>query len=102
MACKVKLFTMEFREWNISWPNFWSNSTTIRLPVKFRLELEEGSKKSDCYISQWKKGRVEESGKVESFSIWTQDGGMNDWWSGSEWNGGNSDRRNAAFRESRW
>jgi hypothetical protein len=89
MACKVKLFTMEFREWNISWPNFLFNWTTIRLPVKFRLELEEGSTKSDCYITQWKRGRVEESSKVESFATWVRDSGMNDWWNGSEWNGGN-------------
>jgi hypothetical protein len=90
MACKVKSFTMKFGEWNISWPGFWSNKSTIRLPVKFRLELQEGSSKSDCYITQWKRGRTEEGGDVDNFATWVRDdSGTNYWWNGSEWYGGN-------------
>jgi hypothetical protein len=88
MACKVKLFTMEFQDWNISWPNFLFDTTTNRLPVKFRLELEEGSEKSECYITQWKKGQVEDSGQVRTFPFWVRDAVGNDWWNGDDWNGG--------------
>jgi hypothetical protein len=88
MACELKSFTMEFDDWNQSWPLFWSDKTTLRLPVRFRLEIEEGSKKSDCYITQFKKGRVEMAGKVESWPEWIEDSGRSAWWNGSEWNGG--------------
>jgi hypothetical protein len=90
MACKVKLFTMEFLDWNLSWPNFLFDTTTIRLPVRFRLELEEGSSKSDCIITQYKRGRVEDSDQVKTFSDWVVDAGSytNSWWNGSDWYGG--------------
>ena len=79
---------MEFGEWDISWPGFWSNKSTIRLPVKFRLELQEGSSKSNCLITQFKKGRTEEGGDVDNFTTWTRDDSGTHWWNGSDWYGG--------------
>src|SRR5262249_15347881 len=90
MACKVKSFTMKFLDWDLSWPTFWSDTKTISLPVRFRWELEEGSKKSNCEITQYKRGRVEMRGKEpDSFPSWVEDSGIMAWWNGSEWNGGN-------------
>jgi hypothetical protein len=80
---------MKFLDWNLSWPSSWSDTTTIRLPVRFRLELEEGSKKADCLIDQYKKGQVEMGGTVsDSFPSWVEDSGTKMWWNGSDWNGG--------------
>jgi hypothetical protein len=92
MACKVKKFDLKFGDWDLSWPSFWSDTTTIRLPVSFKLELEDGSPKSDCYITQYKKGRVEMNGKsTDSFTEWTVDASTSYWWNGTDWNGGDGD-----------
>jgi hypothetical protein len=89
--CKVKSFKMAYQDWNISWPGFFFKATTIRLPVKFELELDEGCTKADCEIGQKKRGRVEMFGRVpDEFSSWTWDGdrGNPHWWDGDKWNGG--------------
>ena len=79
---------MEFGDWVISWPNLFSSKTTIQLPVKFRLVLEEGSSKSNCSITQFKKGRTEQGGDVDTFTTWTRDDSGTHWWNGSDWYGG--------------
>lgn len=93
-TCKVKSFTLTFGDWNLSWPGYFSKTTTIRLPVKFQLELDEGSTKSDCLIGQLRRGRVEMYGRVsDDFVGWAKDGGVGQpyWWDGSDWYGGDGD-----------
>lgn len=92
--CKLKSFTMRFGTRNISWPGRFFKTTTIRFPVEFRLELEEGCTRADCLIGQYRKGRVEMSGRVsEEFLDWSGDSdvGKPHWWDGSNWYGGNGD-----------
>jgi hypothetical protein len=90
-TCKVKSFKMSYQDWNVSWPGIIFKSTTIRLPVNFELELDEGCTKADCEIGQKKRGRVEMYGSVsEEFTSWTWDGAIGNphWWDGDKWNGG--------------
>jgi hypothetical protein len=105
-TCKVKSFTMTFGQWNLSWPGRLWKTTTIRLPVKFTLVLDEGSTKSDCLIRQLLRGRVEMHGRVsDDFVAWTADGGLGQpyWWDGSHWYGGDGDwswlEEKATFRD---
>ena len=89
VACRVKRFQVSFEPWNISWPGWISDSTTIRLPVKFELALEDPSTRADCFIKQYKKGRVERGGKLDDeFPGWEADGepGNYSWWDGTYWN----------------
>jgi hypothetical protein len=91
VKCKVDNFWMEFKSWDISWPNFLSGTTTIRLPVHFRLDLAAGCTKADCVIGQLKKGRTSGIAPMfEEFPGWTSDGelGHPQWWDGSTWYGG--------------
>jgi len=83
-ACKVSHLSMKFKPWNVSWPG------TIRLPVKFRAELEKGVKREDCLIGQAKKGLVAHKSKEDSFPSWTKDApiGAAGWWDGAKWNAG--------------
>src|SRR5580700_3768568 len=52
--CRIKSFRASWSAWNIDWGWF---SSTIELPVKFRLELEPGSSKADCVVRQMKRGQ---------------------------------------------
>jgi hypothetical protein len=88
-ACKVDHFSLKFGKWDVSWPWSETGKTTIALPVKFRLELAEGSKKSDCIISQDKKGYVPRPSPPDEFASWTGDSPAGGWWTGSEWQAGN-------------
>ncbi|HEY1630532.1 MAG TPA: hypothetical protein VGF56_04415 [Rhizomicrobium sp.] len=83
-ACKVSHLSMKFKPWNLS------GLGTIRLPVKFRVELEKGVKREDCLIGQSKKGLVAHGYKEDSFSDWTKDApiGALAWWDGGKWNAG--------------
>lgn len=87
---KVKRFGMTFSKWNTSWPGLLSNTATIRLPVKFQLELEDGYSKEDCLIGQVKAGMVSHGATKDVFPRWTADGaiGHRDWWDGENWHGG--------------
>lgn len=72
-TCKVKSFSMSFGNWNTSLPGIFSKTTTIRLPVKFKLVLDEGCTKADCIIGQYMRGRVERGGRVEDdFVDWRE------------------------------
>lgn len=85
--CNVDNFWMKFDDWDISWPGYFSDTTTIRLPVQFRVDLSAGCTKADCVIGQRKKGRTSNPGS--SFNEWTDwapDGP--EWWDGTNWHGG--------------
>lgn len=92
--CRVKSFKAKLGPWSISWPGTFFKTTTLYLPIKFNLELEEGCDESQCCIRQEKRGRVETNHYVapehENF-VWTADGeiGHLDWWDGQAWYGGN-------------
>jgi hypothetical protein len=85
--CKVKSFTKKFGNWDISWPAFYGSSTTIRLPIKFTLELAEGSSKADCHIYQQKKGLTSTKCEKEDESPNFEKDGPT-WWDGKDWRGG--------------
>ncbi len=86
--CRAKSFTATWSNWDISWPWTRWGSSTIRLPVKFRLELEEGSSKADCMVGQMKRGRSEIAGNAGN-DVWNDfvpDGepGAWHWWDGEK------------------
>lgn len=86
--CRIKSFRASWSAWNISWPltnSSWSSST-IQLPVKFRLELEPGSSKSDCVVGQRKRGQSAIGGNAGS-DIWPDWVGDSEWGSGWWWSG---------------
>ena len=58
--CKVKSFRASWSDWDISWSS--GGKSTIRLPVKFSLELEPGSSKNECMVGQKKRGRLQPMG----------------------------------------
>ena len=86
--CKIKSFRATWGGWDISWPAFYGNNSTIRLPVKFRLELDDSCSRSDCIVGQEKTGRVEIGGSAgaDVFPTWTADGeiGARYWWDGDK------------------
>jgi Domain of unknown function (DUF4157) len=87
--CDVDNFYFRIGDWDISWPGYFSDSTTIQLPVKFRVDLSAGVKKADCLIGQRKKGHTELGREVDDFPTWVWDGPR--WWDGTNWNiGGNA------------
>lgn len=86
--CKVRSFTAAWSAWEISWPLIKYGSSTIRLPVKFKLELEDGSSKADCVVGQEKRGRSEIAGHAGD-DVWDHfvpDGeiGARYWWDGEK------------------
>ena len=86
--CRVKSFTATWSNWDISWPWTRWGSSTIRLPVEFRLELEEDSLKADCMVGQMKRGRSEIAGNAGN-DVWVDfepDGepGAWHWWDGEK------------------
>ena len=91
--CNVDNFWMRFDDWNISWP--WGiswpwdfNTTTIRLPVHFRVDLSAGCTKADCFIWQRKMGRTSKpGGSFDEWSSWDPDPWGHPWWNGSNWSG---------------
>ena len=88
-SCKVNSFRMKFKGWAISWPGFFSDRTTIQLPVEFELVLDKAASRADCVIGQEKLGR-NESCKSNEFKAWTSDSGIGyrHWWDGKKWNAG--------------
>lgn len=89
-TCKVKSFMMTFENWHFSPPSGSSNDTSIYLPVSFKLELDKGCTKSDCYIGQYKKGMAVSRGKTDTFTSWVDDASYSHpfWWDGKNWYGG--------------
>jgi hypothetical protein len=89
LKCKVDGFGMSFKPWNVSWPGHIFGGTTVRLPVKFRLDLSDGCAKEDCVIGQDRKGQVERAGHVDDdFPDFSADSGFGFryWWDGKDWN----------------
>jgi hypothetical protein len=84
--CKIKSFRAMWSNWDISWPSGWGNNSTIRLPVTFRLELDDSCSKSDCIVGQLKRGKAAIGGYAGSdvWPTWTGDGeiGRPYWWDG--------------------
>jgi hypothetical protein len=83
--CRIKSFRASWSAWNIDWGWF---SSTIELPVKFRLELEPGSSKADCVVRQMKRGQYAIGGNSAG-SVWTDWEGDSDLPAGLWWNGAN-------------
>jgi hypothetical protein len=86
--CRVKRFVAIWSDWSISWGSSGCGvrSSTIQLPVTFKLELEEGSTKADCIVGQEKRGRSEINGHAgdDVFEGFTADGDVGNryWWDG--------------------
>ncbi len=80
--CRIRSFSARWWSWDIS----WSWSSTIQLPVTFRLELEEGSSKSNCIVGQLKRGRSAIGGVVGN-DVWPDWVGDSEWGSGWWWTG---------------
>lgn len=88
--CKIKSFRASWSHWDISWPGggCGGGSSTIRLPVKFTLELSEGSTKADCMFGQVKRGRSEIM-KFAGEDVWDNfetdsEPGSPYWWDGTK------------------
>jgi hypothetical protein len=89
LRCKVKSFSLEVGGWNLSTPGRIFKSTTIRLPVNFMLELEEGSTKHDCRITQYMRGETKTATTHKVYSDWEEDAPIGaDWWNGDKWEAG--------------
>lgn len=100
--CRVKSFRATWSDWRIRWGTPFMACgpapSTIQLPVRFRLELEEGCSKGDCVVGQLRRGRSEigNSG-AEIFETFVADGAIGEryWWDGTrlsrsgrgEWDG---------------
>jgi hypothetical protein len=94
---KVKSFRATWSDWDISWRWTQGGKSTVRLPVSFRLELEQGSSKNDCMVGQFKRGLMSDADSTDKFPNWTIDGPVGDayWWNGDsmstagfgEWDG---------------
>lgn len=80
----VKSFRASWSNWDTSWRWFQSGKSSIRLPVKFRLELEPGSSRNECMVGQHKRGQMSDASGTDRFPNWTIDGPLGDayWWNG--------------------
>lgn len=106
--CRVKKFTASWSNWDISWPGYVFKKATIRLPVRFELELDEGCTKADCVVGQEKRGRSEIGGRAGD-DVWDHfvaDAPIGEryWWDGEHLSNagfGEWDRngRTASFRD---
>jgi hypothetical protein len=95
-AIKVKSFRATWSNWDIGWRWHTAGKSTIRLPVKFRLELEAGSSNRDCMVGQMKRGKMSDASGIDTFTDWEMDGPIGHfyWWDGDtmstagfgEWN----------------